>query len=47
MSVWTAKWRKLIHGTQDSYGSYEHVYCVFTVQMTTMTVSSIVLGLSR
>lgn len=34
-------------GTQDSYGSYEHVYCVFTVQMTTMTVSSIVLGLSR
>ena len=34
-------------GTKDSYGSYEHVYCIFTVQMTTMTVSAITLGLSQ
>ena len=34
-------------GTLDNYGSYEHVYCIFTVQMTTMTVSAITLGLSR
>ena len=34
-------------GTLDSYGSYEHVYCVFTVQIATMTVSAITLGISR
>lgn len=34
-------------GTKDSYGSYEHVYCVFTIQLETMAVSSIVLGLSH
>ena len=32
-------------GTQDSYGSYEHVYCVYTINPETMTVSDIVIGI--
>lgn len=32
-------------GTQDSYGSYEHVYCVYTINPDTMTVSEIVIGI--
>ena len=34
-------------GTQDSYGSYEHVYCVYTIEAASMTVSSIVLGIDQ
>ena len=34
-------------GTQDNYGSYEHVYCVYTIEPDTMTVSSIVLGMDQ
>ena len=34
-------------GTRDSYGSYEHVYCVYTIEAETMTVSSIVLGIDQ
>ena len=34
-------------GTQDNYGSYEHVYCVYTIEPDTMTVSSIVLGIDQ
>ena len=34
-------------GTQDSYGSYEHVYCVYTIEPDTMTVSNIVLGIDQ
>ena len=34
-------------GTQDNYGEFEHVYCQFTVEPDTMTVSSIVLGLEQ
>ena len=34
-------------GTKDSYGSYEHVYCVYTVEPDTMTISSIVLGIDQ
>ena len=32
-------------GTQDSYGSYEHVYCVYTINPDTMTISEIVIGI--
>ena len=34
-------------GTKDSYGSYEHVYCVYTIDPETSTISSIVLGIDR
>lgn len=34
-------------GTRDSYGAYEHVYCRYTIEPDTMTISSIVLGLDR
>ena len=34
-------------GTKDSYGSYEHVYCVYTIEPDTMTISSIVLGIDK
>ena len=34
-------------GTKDNYGSYEHVYCVFTIEPDTMTISSIVLGIDQ
>ena len=32
-------------GTQDSYGSYEHVYCVYTINPESMTISDIVIGI--
>ena len=32
-------------GTMDSYGSYEHVYCVYTINPDTMTISDIVIGI--
>lgn len=32
-------------GTTDNYSSFEHVYCVFTIEPDTMTVSSILLGI--
>ena len=32
-------------GTKDDYGKYDHVYCIYTINPETMTVSSIVLGL--
>lgn len=34
-------------GTKDSYGSYEHIYCVYTIEPDTMTISSIVLGIDQ
>ena len=34
-------------GTKDSYGAYEHVYCVYTIDPQTMTISSIVLGIDQ
>lgn len=34
-------------GTKDSYGSYEHVYCVYTIEPDTMTISSIILGIDQ
>lgn len=34
-------------GTLEQYSRYEHVYCIYTVSPDTMTVQSIVLGLSR
>ena len=34
-------------GTRDSYGAYEHVYCVYTIEPDTMTISSIVLGIDQ
>ena len=34
-------------GTRDSYGAYEHVYCVYTIDPETMTISSIVLGIDQ
>lgn len=34
-------------GTHDSYGAYEHVYCVYTIDPETMTISSIVLGIDQ
>lgn len=32
-------------GTLDSYGHYEHVYCIFTLSPDTMTIKSITLGI--
>jgi len=34
-------------GTQDNYGAYEHVYCVYTIDPETMTISSIILGIDQ
>ena len=34
-------------GTLDNYSKYEHVYCIYTVSPDTMTIQSIVLGLSQ
>lgn len=34
-------------GTKDSYGSYEHIYCVYTIEPDTMTVSNIVIGIDQ
>ena len=34
-------------GTRDSYGAYEHVYCVYTIDPETMVISSIVLGIDK
>ena len=34
-------------GTKDNYGSYEHIYCVYTIEPDTMTVSNIVLGIDQ
>ncbi|MGN0997715.1 MAG: hypothetical protein ACI4PG_12475 [Candidatus Ventricola sp.] len=34
-------------GTKDSYGSYEHVYCRYTIEPDTMTIASIVLGIGQ
>ena len=34
-------------GTRDSYGSYEHVYCIFTIEPDSMTISSIILGIDK
>lgn len=34
-------------GTRDNYGSYEHIYCVYTIEPVTMTVSSIILGIDQ
>ena len=34
-------------GTLDDYGNFEHIYCQFTIEPDSMTISSIVLGLQR
>lgn len=34
-------------GTKDNYGAYEHVYCVYTIDPETMTISSITLGIDQ
>lgn len=34
-------------GTKDNYGAYEHVYCVYTIDPETMTISSIILGIDQ
>ncbi len=34
-------------GTKDNYGAYEHVYCLYTIDPETMTISSIVLGIDQ
>jgi len=34
-------------GTRDSYGAYEHVYCVYTIDPEMMTISSITLGIDQ
>lgn len=34
-------------GTRDSYGAYEHVYCVYTIDPENMTISSITLGIDQ
>lgn len=34
-------------GTLDNYRNYEHVYCIYTIAPDTMTVKSIVLGISK
>jgi len=34
-------------GTKDSYGAYEHVYCVYTIDPENMTISSITLGIDH
>ncbi|MGN0772397.1 MAG: hypothetical protein ACI4MP_01220 [Candidatus Ventricola sp.] len=33
--------------TRDSYGAYEHVYCLYTIDPESMTISSIVLGIDQ
>lgn len=33
--------------TKDNYGSYEHVYCVFTIKPDTMAIASIILGIDQ
>ena len=34
-------------GTHDNYGSYEHVYCLFTIEPDSMTVAGITLGMDK
>ena len=34
-------------GTKDNYGSYEHVYCLFTIEPDSMTVREITLGIDQ
>lgn len=34
-------------GTQDNYGSYEHVYAVYTIEPDTMVIERIVLGIDK
>ncbi|MBQ7785994.1 MAG: hypothetical protein IJ381_07605 [Clostridia bacterium] len=34
-------------GTRDSYGSYEHVYAVFTIHPETMKIDEIILGIDN
>ena len=34
-------------GTRDNYGAYEHVYCVYSINPETMTISSIKLGIDQ
>ncbi|MBQ8094401.1 MAG: hypothetical protein IJ242_12640 [Clostridia bacterium] len=34
-------------GTTDDYGKYEHIYCIYTIDPETMTVSSIVIGIDQ
>lgn len=34
-------------GTKDNYGAYEHVYCLYTIDPETMTISSITLGIDQ
>lgn len=34
-------------GTQDDYGSYEHVYCIFSIDPDAMTVAKITLGIDQ
>ena len=34
-------------GTLDNYRNYEHVYCIYTIAPDTMTVKSIILGISK
>lgn len=34
-------------GTLDTYGQYEHVYCIFTIDPDSMTVSAITLGMDQ
>ena len=34
-------------GTLTNYSQYEHIYCIYTVSPDTMTIQSIVLGLSQ
>lgn len=34
-------------GTRDSYGSYEHVYAVFTLEPDTMVIEKITLGIDK
>lgn len=34
-------------GTRDNYGQFEHVYCLFTIEPDSMTVSAITLGIDQ
>ncbi len=34
-------------GTKDNYRSYEHVYCLFTIEPDSMTISEITLGIGH
>lgn len=34
-------------GTRDNYGQFEHVYCLFTIEPDSMTVSGITLGIDQ